>query len=767
MADISLKIKSDFAQAEADFKSLIGTSEKLQKVNDVNSKEYKALSNQIDKYIEKNKLSTVAMTATQGKSAALANEYKKLQTQIQSLISKGIDPMSPALDKLKTRMGEIQGYAPKVQSSFSGMLSSLGALGIGFGVYQVANKIIDIGKASLSAAANMEQQQVALTTMLGSAEKAKSLLSDIQAFAASTPFQFTELVDASKKMLAMGFASEEVIDKLRMIGDVSAGLGQPLGDMAFLFSQIKAQGRAMTQDLNQFASRGVPVYAELAKIFGVNEAQVKKFAEQGKIGFREIEQVFKNLTSEGGKFAGLMDAQSQTLAGKWSNFNDQLDRMAVSLGKELAPAAGDLISVFSLLLEKMGAMNDGPDSIGFTFGIIKDINNLLNGTASTVETIGEQMGDVKVDEILNEVRMWEASSTGVSAKVSDILKKYGDVNGAAGIYSEYVKGHVKLTDEQVGNLENIIQQHKIMLSQANGLTSSYSRMAEAFKKAGGKIPTEKEGGKAPKGGGAGTKKSEEQIFQDSLNVMQNMELLHYENRQKMAEDFFTKKLELEKVSGEDIYAWQQEQTALIAENTKLTFDQKIQAMAALSEAVKKKEKDDIKNYTTFGQTMVSTTGSMLTDLQTIMKNAGKESKALALMLKAVAIGEATISSYLAFDKVLAQNLPFPVNMVAAGITLAAGLAKVGAIASTPISAQTGLTSYEVPDIRQNRNDGAPVKAQAGETVTVTPRGESAMGVTNVLIKIGEAELFSIVQKGINTGEISVTNNNIGRGVFAN
>ena len=121
---------------------------------------------------------------------------------------------------------------------------------------------------------------------------------------------------------------------------------------------------------------------------------------------------------------------------------------------------------------------------------------------------------------------------------------------------------------------------------------------------------------------------------------------------------------------------------------------------------------------------------------------------------------------MAFTKALAA-FPPPLNYVATGITLAAGLTKVAAIASTPISAQTGLTSYEVPDIRQNRNDGAPVRAQAGETVTVTPRGESATGVTNVSIKIGEAELFSIVQKGINTGEISVTNNNIGRGVFAN
>jgi len=764
MAEISLKIKSDFAQAEADFKSLIGTSEKLQKVNDVNSKEYKALSNQIDRYIEKNKLSTVAMTATQGKSAALAAEYKKLQTQIQSLISKGLDPMSPALDKLKNRMGEIQSYAPKATSSFSGMLSSLGALGIGFGTYQIANKIIDIGRASLTAAANMEQQQVALTTMLGSTEKATELLSDLQAFAASTPFQFEELVDASKRMIAFGFSAEEVTQKLGMIGDVSAGLSQPIGDMIYLFGQIKTQGRAMTQDLMQFANRGVPIYNELAKVLGVSTSEVKKFAEQGKIGFKEIDQVFKNLTSEGGKFADLMDAQSQTLAGRWSNFNDQLDRTAVALGKEMAGPASDLITIFSALLEKMGAMNDGPDSITMTGSIIKDIANMLNGTADTVETIGESMGEVKVEKILNEVRMWEASSTGISAKVEDMKKKYGDVNAAAAIYSEYVKGHVKLTDEQVKNLESIIQQYSRMEeANKNELESWRQRglVAAAAKEKTAAKGTEK----APKLGGTGTKKSEEQIFQERLNVMQNMELQSNAKRAKAAEDFFNQKMELEYQFGMDLVSWQLEQDALIENNARLTAEQKIAAHEAASKAIAERQKKDVKMYTDFGQHMLSNTGSILTDLQTVFKNAGKESKALGYMLKGVAIGEATINSYLAFTKALAA-FPPPFNYVAAGITLAAGLAKVAAIASTPISAQTGLTSYEVPDIRQYRNDGAPVKAQAGETVTVTPRGESATGITNISIKIGEAELFSIVQKGINTGEISITNNNIGRGVFA-
>jgi tape measure domain-containing protein len=542
----------------------------------------------------------------------------------------------------------------------------------------------------------------------------------------------------------------------------------PVGDLVYLFGQVRSQGRAMTQDLNQFASRGIPIYDELAKVMGVSTAQIKEFASQGKIGFNEIDQVFKNMTENGGKFAGLMDAQSQTLAGRWSNFNDQLDRTAVALGKEMAGPASDLITIFSALLDKMGAMNNGPDSITMTGSIIKDVANMLNGTADTVETIGELMGEVKVDEILNEVRMWEATSTGISAKVEDMKKKYGDVNAAAAIYSEYVKGHVKLTDEQVANLETIIRQHTTMLSQANGLTSAYSRMAEAFKKAGGKIPTE--GGVTPKVT-VDTKKSEAQIFQDNLNLMQDMELVHYEERQKMAEDFFKKKMDLEKVDGENLAEWQAVQTELIASNTKLNFDQKMQAMEALQKVSKEKSDALTKGYAKGASLMLSTTGDLFSAVSQIMENTGHKSRALIITMRALAAAQAIINAYLAASEVRKNpylTLLYPANEIAAGLTLATGFAQAAAIATTPLpSAQTGLSSYEVPDIRQNRNDGAAVRAQAGETVTVTPRGETSnSGVTNVSIKIGEAELFNVVQRGINTGEIVVNNNNIGRGVFA-
>jgi tape measure domain-containing protein len=260
--------------------------------------------------------------------------------------------------EIQARMGSLEKDLRTIQarmqqvdnsgSQLSGTMSKFGAYLTGGAI---AAGIFQIGKSALSASAAMEQNRVAFTTMLGSAEKAKTLLAEMQNFAESTPFEFTEIAEAGKKMIAFGFSSGEVVEKLRALGDVSAGLGVPLNDMAYLFGQIKTQGRAMTQDLNQFAARGIPIYEELGKVLGMDAEKVKDFASTGKIGFKDIDQVFKNLTKEGGKFAGLMDAQSKTLAGRWSNFNDQLNKSLVILGDQMAPTAGSILSIFTKLLE--------------------------------------------------------------------------------------------------------------------------------------------------------------------------------------------------------------------------------------------------------------------------------------------------------------------------------------------------------------------------------------------------------------------------------
>lgn len=758
MADISLRIKADFEQASAAFKKMESESESLQKKTAKLREEYEKVDKTIQTNISKNQLNSIALSAVKGSEAALRAESAALQRQMIQLIKMGMDPQSEALAKLRNRYTEVKTQLPQASASVSGFSSSLGSLGSMLVKGYIAKQIYDIGKSCISAAANMEQQRVAFTTMLGSAVKANDLLKQIQAFAEATPFQFNDLVDASKRMIAFGFSSDEVIPKLRKVGDVAAGLSQPIGDMIYLFGQVRTQGKAMTQDLNQFANRGVPIFEELAKVIyktqeptAAQVASIRKMAEESKITYSVVDQAFTNMTNSGGRFGGLMDAQSKTLGGQWSNFNDQLDKTKVLLGESLSKDAGDALGIMSEL--------------------VKTYNTYLEVKAK------QEAVEAKSAGFLEQFR---ANLEDIPQKIAAIqqyeLWNYED----AAKYQDYLTGNIKLTGTEVEELKKKLDINRSISEIMKESTATAQQQAEfiggevgymlqvldAMKKQ-NELNTTKKKSNAGATAGGGQKKTEIQIYQDQLKKMQETEAWSFEERSKLASDYFAKSIEAEMAHGTTMQEWQAEQTSIIANNTKLSYDQRLQLMDEMRKAAQKKSADDIKRYAGYGVQIAGNASNMFADLQTVMENFGKKSKALAIAFKITSAAEAGINSFLAFTAVLADKTIQPtwLRIPMAGIILAAGLAKQAAILSTPI-AETGLSSYTVPDIPSYRNDNYPVRAQSGETVTVTPKGEDSTSNTSVSISIQDKQIMSIFQKGVKSGRINVNNKNIRRGVFA-
>lgn len=213
-----------------------------------------------------------------------------------------------------------------------------------------------------------QQLEVAFETMLGSKQKADQLLREITEFAATTPFELKDVAGATKQLLAFGIQAEDINGTLRSLGDVSAGIGAPLGEIAYLFGTIKTQGVAMTQDVRQFAQRGIPIYQELAKVLEVNVEQVGDLITAGKVGFPEIEKVFKNLTAEGSQFGGLMEAQSQTLLGQISNLRDAFDQMLNDIGRSGEGIFADAISGVKYLVDNYQTIIDTLKVLIITYG---------------------------------------------------------------------------------------------------------------------------------------------------------------------------------------------------------------------------------------------------------------------------------------------------------------------------------------------------------------------------------------------------------------
>lgn len=184
---------------------------------------------------------------------------------------------------------------------------------------------------------DFEQTRISFETMLGSADIAAETLDKLKDFASTTPFQFGEVLTASKQLLGFSFEADSLTKNLTMLGDVSAGLSIPLGDLVYLYGTIKNQGKANLVDLKQFANRGIPIYKELAKVTKYSASQLTEGGKDVDVYFSDVEKAFKNMTAKGSMFGGLMEKLSKSFSGRWSNFIDKLENKGRELGTMLLP----------------------------------------------------------------------------------------------------------------------------------------------------------------------------------------------------------------------------------------------------------------------------------------------------------------------------------------------------------------------------------------------------------------------------------------------
>lgn len=228
---------------------------------------------------------------------------------------------------------------------FADKLSKLAATaGLAFGAKELVQNLVKIR-------GEFQQLDVAFRTMLGSAEKADALMSQLVRTAATTPFDLQGVAQGAKQLLAYGIAAEDVNDTLVRCGDVAAGLSIPLNDLVYLYGTTMTQGRMFTQDLRQFQGRGIPIAEELAKVLGTTTDKLGDMVTAGRVTSDVFQQAFNNMTSAGSRFGGLMDEQSKTITGQISNIEDAIDVMFNKLGQQSEGIINTTLSGLSYIVE--------------------------------------------------------------------------------------------------------------------------------------------------------------------------------------------------------------------------------------------------------------------------------------------------------------------------------------------------------------------------------------------------------------------------------
>lgn len=261
--------------------------------------------------------------------------------------------------------------------------------------------IVGAGAAAIKTASDYETLKTQLEVLVGSAETANTVFTQLTDFAATTPFEIDGIVKANNLLLGFGVSIDQTQSLLKTLGDVAAVSGGDLFSMARVFGEARAEGRLLTRDLRQLVAQGVPAPKLLAESMGVAESAIFDLASQGEITFERLVESFQMATAEGGLFFEGMQKRSNTLAGIFSNFADSVSISLGSVGQTLIDTLNikglmrDLVSQIERGTEWFNELDASTQRMIISFGLLLAAAGPVIGILGTLSiAIGAISGPV-------------------------------------------------------------------------------------------------------------------------------------------------------------------------------------------------------------------------------------------------------------------------------------------------------------------------------------------------------------------------------------
>ena len=254
-------------------------------------------------------------------SAAAQERLVQAQMRTQQIVNRNtaqIEKQNRAYKQQSRILNELKGYA-------------LGYLSI-HGASQLLSSLVRV-------TGEFELQKTTLAAMLGDLSSAEQIITRIQGLAVESPFQFKELTTYAKQLSAFSVPAQELYDTTKMLADISAGLGVGMDRIVLAYGQVRSAAFLRGQEVRQFTEAGIPILDELAKQFtelegrAVSAGEVFDKISKRLVPFEMVAKVFKDMTSEGGKFYNMQEVQAETLKGKISNLKDAYEMMLNEIGK--------------------------------------------------------------------------------------------------------------------------------------------------------------------------------------------------------------------------------------------------------------------------------------------------------------------------------------------------------------------------------------------------------------------------------------------------
>ena len=328
-------------------------------------------------------------------TAQLTQRIEAFRSREQALNSQ-LTSVNQALAQQAANNGRITTSSNAASSSLSTMSQRLGSMMSMLKSMLAMRATRSFLEATIGGLSQFEQYETSFAVMLGNMQSAKDLMSDLQDFAAKTPYQLPDVTKAAQLLMNYGVEAKDLITTMTHLGDLSQGQADKLDRISLAYGQMLAKGKVTGEELRQMTEAGVPLTQALADNMGIATSELMGFIEKGQVGIPELDSAIEGLTTGTGKFAGMMEQQSQTLAGQWSTLKDNMGAFAREIGEEAFAETKSALAGISqefAELKKSGELSALAKQWGAVFG---GITKVVLGTTEALVKHKEMLGALVV-----------------------------------------------------------------------------------------------------------------------------------------------------------------------------------------------------------------------------------------------------------------------------------------------------------------------------------------------------------------------------------
>lgn len=352
------------------------------------------------------------------------------------------EDIEKGLKSIKANIKDLEksssGIANKISNNFEKIGNVSNKVGNALTV-GLTTPLIGLATAGVKYNAQMEDFEANLTTLLGNADDAKDMLNDLKQMANTTPFETSDLLEATQMMLGFGLQANKTKGYLQTLGDISMGNSEKLMSLTRAFSQIGASGKATMEDINQMIDAGFNPLQVMSEKTGKSMAKLRDEVSDGKISFEDIADAMETATSEGGRYYKSMEKASKTMNGKFSSALDALKTALGDLTKSLLPIATKVIDKITEWANAFAELDDATkETILKIAGVvaavgpaIKIFGKISSGVSGAIKVFGKFKSGL--DTIKKAMSNTSSTTGSFSKMISGLTSPIGLAVTAIGI----------------------------------------------------------------------------------------------------------------------------------------------------------------------------------------------------------------------------------------------------------------------------------------------------------------------------------------------